>query len=358
MAGCGSRAPETYRLLPKALVPPGVATPELATRTITVELQKGTAGCSRASQPMEVRRRGNGVRVTVTAADLNGKPPGWLRDWATGQESKGCIAPGEGLKLGERIVESMPLDSMAAFRLMHASSASYVDLGPENRLQVDSPILRDGAAPDAKVLESAKVSQGDTPYDLRVEVKTTADVVGFETAWYAIRPKERGVGFQVAPLYAESHIQGTVDRRAEPRVNYFRFRPEAAFFRTFYRGDRTIILVSAPTPAELDRETEALKKDGGACATFPAETCVLLPQNVGMNPHIAVTVNGKEVMVRVGASVRVALVAAGERNPEPLVPRLTVRKLYAGRPAPVQFDPADRGILNLILVGGEEISWK
>jgi hypothetical protein len=77
-----------------------------------------------------------------------------------------------------------------------------------------------------------------------------------------------------------------------------------------------------------------------------------------MNPHIAVTVNGKEVMVRVGASVRVALVAAGERNPEPLVPRLTVRKLYAGRPAPVQFDPADRGILNLILVGGEEISWK
>jgi len=126
----------------------------------------------------------------------------------------------------------------------------------------------------------------------------------------------------------------------------------------FYRGDRTIILVSAATRVELDSETERLKQDGGACGTFPKETCVLLPQNVGMNALITVTVNGKEVSVPVRSNLRSALRTAGTPNAEPLVARMAVRKLYAGKPAAVEFDRATVDILNLMLVGGEEIEWK
>jgi hypothetical protein len=308
---------------------------------------------------MAVRQSGNSIRVTVTAADLAGKPPGWLRDWTTALEANGCIQSGEGLRLGARIVESVPLEPMAGFRLLHVPPASsYVDLGPENRLQVDSPIVREGTPADAPVIESATVSGTPGTNNLSVAVKISLNLVGFETAWYAIRPKERGVGFTIVPLYADSHIQGVVERHAEPRVNYFHLRPEAAFFRTFYRGDRTIILVSAPTRMELDRETEALKKDGSACASFPAETCVLLPSNVGMNPQIVVLMNGKEAMLTVGSNVRSAITAVGERNPAPLVSRMTVRKLYDGKLTAVEFDRASQDILNLMLVGGEEISWR
>jgi hypothetical protein len=109
---------------------------------------------------------------------------------------------------------------------------------------------------------------------------------------------------------------------------------------------------------ELNRETEALKNDGSACATFPAETCVLLPANVGMNPQITVLVNGKEVMLPVGANVRSAIAAAGVRDPAAPLPRLTVRKLYAGKPAAVEFNRASQDIFNLMLVGGEEIAWQ
>ncbi len=309
---------------------------------------------------MEIRRSGDRVRVTVASTDLAGKPAGWLRDWTTARESEGCLAAGEGLKLGERIVESMPLDPMAAFRLMHVDGrlASYVDLGPEDRLQVDSPILREGTPADAPVIETAGTGGGAGGNSLNVQLKSSANLLGFETAWFAIRPKAQGAGFRVAPLYADSHIQGAVERRLEPRVNYFRFRPDAGFYRMFYRGDRTILLVSAATRVELDRETAALKEDAGACAAFPADTCVLVPNTVGMNALITVVVNGQETSLPVGANVRRAIVAAGENRPEGVVARLKVRKLNAGKLAPVEFDPAGIDILSLVLVGGEEVSWR
>ena len=325
-----------------------------------MELVPGTGNCSRQGGPLEIRRRGNTVRVTATSADLAGKPAGWLRDWTTARESEGCLAAGEGLKLGERIVESMALDPAAAYRLMHADGrlTSYVDLGPEDRMQVDSPILREGAPADASVIETTQIGGGTGGNTLNVEIRGSANLIGFETAWFAIRPKESGAGFQVTPLYADSHIRGAVERRPEPRVNYFRFRSDAGFYRMFYRGDRTIILVSAATRVELDRETAALKEDVGACKAFPADTCVLVPQTVGMNALIAVVVNGQENSLAVGTTVRRAIAAAGERNPESVVARLKVRKMFEGKLAAVEFDPAGVDILNLALVGGEEISWR
>lgn len=360
MAACGPKAPQTYRLVPKALVPPGVASPAIEKRTVTADVAPGHGRCTPG--PIDIKQHGKSLRVTLSSADLDGKPAGWLRAWATDREAEGCIAEGESLKLAQRIVESVPLDSGFAYRLMHAPfnarEASFVDIGPENRLQVDSPILREGAPSDAPIIEGMKASPGTSPGSISVEGKLSSNVVGYETAWYGLRRKAKGEGFDFVAVYAESHIQGVVNRQPQPRLNPFQFRPEAAFYRMYYRGDQTIIVVSAPTPAELERETKALRADPGACGTFPKGSCVAMPRTMGANAHILVLVNGNEVALPVGSNLRRAIVAGGEKSPDGLVGRLTIRKLHGGTLATVEFDAARTDILNLTLVGGEEISWK
>src|SRR5579883_1587928 len=290
LAACAPKAPQTYRLLPKALVPPGVAAPDLPQRTANLAVAAGRGKCASAP-PILLKRSGSGLRAVITVTDLASKPPGWLRVWATEREAEGCVAAGEGIHLAESIVQSAPLPPAVGNRLIHqpfvAGKPSFVDLGPENRIQVDSPISRDGAPADIAPQATA-VSQGANPGVLNVEIKTSPSIIGYETAWYGLERKAGGSGTSIVPLYAESHVDGAVSRDAAPRVNPFHFRPQAAFFRMFYRGDRTIVIVSGATPVELEKETDALRQNAAACDTFPAGSCVLLPNSMGANPHLVV----------------------------------------------------------------------
>jgi len=69
-------------------------------------------------------------------------------------------------------------------------------------------------------------------------------------------------------------------------------------------------------------------------------------------------VNGREVTLPVGASVRSAIQAGGEKDPPRVLAQLSVRRLYRGKLVPVEFDRTSQEILGLILFGGEEISWQ
>jgi len=89
-----------------------------------------------------------------------------------------------------------------------------VDINPKARLQVVSPILREGAAPDAALLETVDTSANAK--GLTVTVKSTADLIGYETAWYEAQPKANRVGFAIAPLFAERHIGSEIERRSQP----------------------------------------------------------------------------------------------------------------------------------------------
>ena len=354
LSGCAVRGPQSYRLTDRLLIPPGVANADTARRIIVADVPLQQSRCGERGA-IEIQRRGRAARVTVVRSSLADRPNGWLSNWTATLESQGCIAPGDGLKLAARIAESVPLDPSGAFHLLYINDrrSFFLDLGPENRLQVDGPILREGTVADA---QTTKVTGAGTK--LAVEVKSSSNLLGYETAWYSIERKPQAYGFRIVPLFAESHIQGAVERRPEPRVNYFQFAPAAAFYRIFYRGDQTIVLVSAPTRTDLEHETAALQKDPAACTTFAPGTCALMPNNVGVNATIVILVNGREITVPVGSAVRSALRAAGESRPEALLSRLRVRKSYDGKLAPVEFDPARADILALTLLGGEEISWQ
>jgi hypothetical protein len=334
------------------LIPPGVAKPDLARRTLALDLAAGNGAC-----PPSIRVKGKRVLVTVTREMLLQQPQGWLTAWAEGIESQGCIAHGEGSVLAARIAESLPLDPGLAFHLLHANDrqSGQVDIAPPVRLQVVSPILRDGAPPDAPIIDTS--GNGNS---LTVTLKSSDNLVGYETAWYAAQSRTGGVGFTITPLYAERHVNNETERRAQPATNYLQFPPDAAFYRLFYKSgqtDYTALVVAAPTRAELERRIGVLDTGAASCDQPHGELCVAIPRRVAVNPMVPVTVNGVEVMVAWGATVAEAIRNAGERQPEAVLPKLAISRLYNGHLAPVDFDHASPAVLRLILNGGEEISW-
>jgi hypothetical protein len=355
--GCAVR--QTYRLVRQngggVLIPPGVSRPDVGQRNFTANVAPGRGSCAPADGAIAIQSRGGHVRVAVTREPLLKHPPGWLSAWTAQAELRGCIAAGEGLKLAARIVESLPLDPRIAWRLLHADDrqTGYVDLGPETRLQVVSPILREGAPPDAPILEASNLTgEGNS---LTLTLKSTPNLVGYEVAWYAIQPKAGHIGFAITPLSAERHIRGRVEPAAAPATNYLKFEPQAAYYRLFYKADQgevVEVVLSAATRAELDRQTPTFNSGPAPCAQVANQACVAIPKRVALNPFLAITLNGSETTVPVGSTVRSAI------HVERLPADLKVDKLFAGKPVPVEFDRASPEILGLVLNGGERISWK
>src|SRR6185369_17603826 len=159
--GCATRRPalQTYRLVERdtgqILIPPGVATPDVAQRRFRTDIATAGKPCPPTSGVIAIQARKKGALVTVGRDALLKQPPGWLSAWTAEIESQGCLAPGEGLKLADRIAESLPLSPNAAFRLLHSSVA---DIDARTRLQVVSPVLREGAALDSPVLDPVATS--------------------------------------------------------------------------------------------------------------------------------------------------------------------------------------------------------
>src|ERR1017187_613276 len=120
-SGCAVR--QTYRLVAqgsgRVLIPPGVSKPDVGQRTFTADIAAGHGSCALAEGAVTIQSRHGHVRVTVTRDPLLKQPAGWLSAWTAQAESQGCITAGEGLKLAARIVESLPLDPRAAWRLLH-----------------------------------------------------------------------------------------------------------------------------------------------------------------------------------------------------------------------------------------------
>jgi hypothetical protein len=360
--GCAiHKAPiRTYRLVPAAvnpvLIPPGIANAEVAQRTFNANVAAGRGQCPSTPGPITIQTRGKSIRVTVTRELLLQQPIGWLNEWTADLESQGCIAPGTSPKLAEQIAEALPLDIDQAFHLLHSNQ---IDITSQMRIQVVSPIVRDGVAPNGPVVDSAETSgRGNS---ITVNIKSSANLLGYETASYAVQTKTGGIGLSIVPLYADRHIGDETERRPEPATNYFQFPPDVAFYRVFYEAQQTeyaAIVIAARTRAELERRTKIIGTGTASCDKLNNELCVAVPKQVAINGLVPVTVNGSQTFVTWGTNVGGAIRAAGERQANLLLPKLAVYKSYHGKPVAVEFDRSSRAIFNLIVSGGEVISWK
>ena len=367
-SGCARPIAQTYRLTPngtaRILVPPGVATSETARAAFALPAAK-TRTCTPAPGAIAGEKHGTKLRLTVDRDALAQQPSGWLRQWTAELESQGCIPPGAAAGLAARILESVPLDPSAAYRLLHADSIQrgFVELGPENRLQTQAPILKSGKPPEANVIDIASVTGHG--YALDVDVRESEEVIGVETAWYTLQPKPTGAGTTIVPISAERRIDDKNNPVAAPAGDYFRFAPAIGFYRLIYKADIdakgavTEIVVGAPDRLELERRTNLVLNDFNTCKLSDPNLCAVIPRHVALNPVLAVMVNGREVRVGIRGTVRSAIMqGGGPRHAEEVLPTLTVRKPYGNKMADVEFDRATPAILDMTLLGGEALSWK
>ena len=358
-SGCASRHLSTYRYVTIAetriLIPPGAKDAEVTKRSL--DFPAGTTAdrtCAASDEGIHVALRGQSIRVTAQREGLLKLPPGGLALWAASYEKRGCVATGAGLQLATRIAETLPLDPKVFDALLHPGPlhGGYVDLVAGSRLKVVSPILRDPAQRDNFIVETPTGS-GDR--SLAVVVKPTSNFLGYETVWYKIEPRPDGIGERIAFVSGESRIGDQVETEASPRTDYFVFAPDAVCFRLFFltrisKADHDIAILGAPTIAALDEMTSRLQENPQDC-----RMCVMIPQDVAVVAHFAVTVNGKEVAVTTGASVATAISASGEQNPERVIPTLELRRPYANTLVPVTFDRTKPYILRLPLRGGVDL---
>jgi hypothetical protein len=131
----------------------------------------------------------------------------------------------------------------------------------------------------------------------------------------------------------------------------------------FYKTDPadngiTEIVVGGATLAELDRLTEAMRADTATCDKSGTTMCVVIPRQVAVNPFLHVTVNGKDTRLNLGSSVRLAILAGGGFPTPKDMPNLVVLKPYNGKLTPVEFSHLSGAIFDVVLLGGESISWK
>ena len=358
--GCAlHRQPMTYRLVKtetgQVLVPPRVANPDLAQRTFRSDRMAGSGKCPPSPGSPAIRTRGDRIEVTVTREMLLRQPIGWLSEWTASLESQGCIAPGAGPKVAEQIAAALPLDMNQAIRLLYSDQ---LDITPQMRIQVVSPILREGATLNDPILAEETSGNGNS---ITVGIKSTANLLGYETAMYTVQPKAGGMGLSIAPLYADRHIGDTTERRPEAATNYFRFPSNAAFYRVFYEAEQTeyaALVIAAPTRAELDRRTKILEEGAPSCEKLNNEMCAAVPKQVAINGLVPVTINGGQNWLAWGTNVGGAVRATGYRDANLVLPKLAVYKPHYGKLVAIDFDRASPAILNLTLTGGEVISWK
>ncbi len=360
LGGCASRHISTYRYLVNAnkpiLIPPGAKNSSVAKRTIPFPAGHGAnRTCAVSENGVDVKLRGQRLRVTIHKAQILQRPPGQLAMWAASYEQSGCVEPGQGLPLATRIAESLPLDPVAFHTLLHADPlrGGYVDLGPESRLRVVSPIRRTLSSDE--LFEVTKIGGDD--HSVTVAVKPTSDFLGYETAWYKLEPKSGGIGLRFQFVSAEARLGEKVTPESRPRTGYFAFDPSAAYFRLFFltrisAADHDIAILGAPTAADLDAMTPGLQQNPAAC-----KGCVMIPKDVAIVPHLAVTVNGKEVAVPAGTPVAAAIRAGGEPHPERLLASLQIQRPYATGLIPMTFDRTRTDVLGLLLRGGEDLRW-
>ena len=345
LTGCAVRQPATWRLSGRTLMPPGLAA-DVSQRTFTAPI-KSASHCPE-SDAIAVQPRRSRLRVTVYRDALVKQPRGWLTKWTGQAEAQGCIAPGQGALLASRIVESIALPSGADLRLLRVDGPpNFVEIGAGIRLQAVSPILRPGVSSDAAQFDIDKVSGGGST--LTADLKSSPDLIGFETAWYDLRPKTAGAGFTIVPSSAETNIKGQVESRPAPARNYFQFAPELGFYRLFYKADRSEVLAAAVTRAALPTDPETCDRPGGS-------VCLAIPRGIGVNPYMLVSVNGTPVAVAINSDLR-SLIRTMRQSEDKVLLTLAVTRLWAGKPVALEFDRSRPDILGLVLTGNEQFRW-
>lgn len=165
----------------------------------------------------------------------------------------------------------------------------YVDLKAGWRLRVVVPILRSGGY----IVPMTSRVEGNT-----VSVSTGKDFIGYETEYYAVRPRGK-TGVSLHFSEAEAVEEGKASRRTQPMIQLFSLPPDVKFVRLVYlirvsKADHDMVLLAASHESTLNRLTaEISANDSAACKSSAEAACVRVPPGIAVVPEQRRLVDGR-----------------------------------------------------------------
>lgn len=366
LAGCSAhRRLAAYRVVQKdegvMLFPPRVPERQGSETRFVYRTPAEVEDCSGDHSGIQLRKRKGAIAVTVRSDEAAKRPAGWLLPWSASMEERRCVPEGEGLQLARLVAEAMPLNISRGQDPLRvkATVTGYSDLEIGSKLRVVGPVFKPGTRPGAPAIAGAAPVVSGNDKGVSVEVRASADLIGYETSWYAIEPRRDSAGGELVLKSASLQTPEAAAAETAPQIHPFAFTPEMAYFRLFYLArageERELLLVAAATLPEMMRKTGRIEAGARDCEGIAA--CVVAPYGVAFTPYASVSLNGKAYDVAPGASLGSALHEAGIRDAAEVLHTLQVRKPHRRGLAQVTFDRNPEAVLSLPLNGGEEVRW-
>ncbi len=120
------------------------------------------------------------------------------------------------------------------------------------------------------------------------------------------------------------------------------------------------ILIGASNINDLDEATQAIESDSAiTCSGLTGlhVTCVLFHGLVTVSPMLAVFVNGRRTYVPIGTRLWLILPRTTKSQQTTLMRSLRVQRSFEGKPIDVQFPRNFEAVSQLLVFGGDRISW-
>ncbi len=238
------------------------------------------------------------------------------------EKRDGCLRPGGGRMIAQRIAESLPVpfQDVAFYRNRYNPYRTWVDLEPGMRLLRQS-VVQDG-------------NGSGSPSSVASEYKLLD------------RPDSAGVRFDSAPDGA-------------PDLPFQRL-----FLRTTFNGERAAgseqyaTLVSAPDLRTMDEITAKFDENPAAVCDARPSPCTVFPNRVTMVPEIPVRARDTLVYVDPVSSVGDVLHRVYQKEPpKRAVETLTVERPFAGGYARIDLKRAGDLALRVPVVAGDRLHW-
>lgn len=171
------------------------------------------------------------------------------------------------------------------------TTREYIDLEPGWRLRIVAPVTKSGST-DVGVLTEQR--QGNV-----ITLKTSADLIGFETAFWSIIARPGG-GISIRLASAELTVEGKPSPIEKPTRALVHVPHSARYVRAFYLtrksdADHNMALAGAARIEQLEAFTRAFHESPNeACADYARQRhyCEWIPAGMAVRPEAPKIVNG------------------------------------------------------------------
>lgn len=178
------------------------------------------------------------------------------------------------------------LPDPAAANNVPAPIKEFVDLEPGWRLRIIAPITKSGSY-------SVKMNAVETP-GRGITLKTSDDLIGYETAYWAVAARAFGGGITIRLTSAELTRNGQPEPIAMPMRAAVHVPGYAHFVRLFYLtrksdADHNMAIAGVGRFDQLEAFSKALRESPNeTCASRPRERiyCDWIPVGVAVRPEI------------------------------------------------------------------------